>query len=116
MRFKLDENLPNEMAGLFAEAGHDAVTMLDQQMSGAEDADLAAICLSEGRILMTLDMDFTDIRAYPPGHYPGIVVFRLSRQSRNYLLEIGTGLLRKLTPSLQGQLWIVEDTRIRIRE
>ena len=116
MRFKLDENLPNEMAGLFAEAGHDAVTMLDQQMSGAEDSDLAAICLSEGRILMTLDMDFTDIRAYPPGHYPGIVVFRLSRQSRDYLLEIGTGLLRKLTPSLQGQLWIVEDTRIRIRE
>ncbi len=116
MRFKLDENLPNEMAGLFAEAGHDAVTVVDQRMSGAEDSDLAAICLSEGRILMTLDLDFTDVRAYPPQHYPGIVVFRLSRQSRDYLLEIGTGLLLELTTSLRGQLWIVEDSRIRIRE
>ena len=116
MRFKLDENLPSEMAELFAEAGHDAVTVFDQQMGGAKDPDLAAICLREDRILMTLDTDFTDVRAYPPQHFPGIVVFRPSRQSRDYLLEIGTGLLLELTTSLRGQLWIVEDSRIRIRE
>ena len=116
MRFKLDENLPSEMAELYAEAGHDTVTVLDQQMGGAEDPDLAAICLSEDRILMTLDMDFTDVRAYPPQHFPGIVVFRLSRQSRDHLLEIGAGLLLELTTSLRGQLWIVEDSRIRVRE
>ena len=104
------------MASLFAEAGHDAVTILDQRMGGANDPDIAAICLSEGRILVTLDMDFTDIRDYPPHLYPGIVVLRPSRQSRDYLLEIGAGLLRELTTSLQGQLWIVEDSRLRIRE
>ena len=117
MRFKFDENLPGEMAVLFAEAGHDAVTVLDEQIGGAKDPDLAAICLSEGRVLITLDGDFADIRAYPPRRYPGIVVFRLARQSRDYLLEIGVGLLRELhADSLQGQLWIVEDIRIRIRE
>ena len=116
MRFKLDENLPNEMAELFAEAGHDAATVLGQRMSGTEDSDLAAICLGEGRTLMTLDLDFTDVRAYPPPHYPGIVVFRLRRQSRDYLLQIGAGLLLELTSSLRGQLWIVEDSRIRTRE
>lgn len=116
MRFKLDENLPSEMAEFFAEAGHDAVTVFDQPMGSISDPDLAAICLREGRILMTLDTDFTDVRAYPPQHFPGIVVFRLSRQSRDYLLEIGTSLLLELTTSLRGQLWIVEDSRIRIRE
>lgn len=105
MRFKLDENLPSEMAELFAGAGHGAVTVLDQQMGGAEDPDLAAICLREDRILMTLDMDFIDVRAYPPQHFPGIVVFRLARQSRDHLPEIGTSLLLELTTSLQGQLW-----------
>ena len=30
MRLKLDENLPGELARLFIEAGHDAVTILDQ--------------------------------------------------------------------------------------
>ena len=117
MRFKFDENLPAEMAALFAGAGHDAVTVLDEQIGGAQDPDIATISLTEGRILMTLDVDFTDIRTYPPQRYPGIVVFRLNRQTRDYLLEIGASLLRELTgASLQGQLWIVEDARIRIRE
>ena len=117
MRFKFDENLPGELAALFAKVGHDAVTVLDEQIGGAKDADIAAVCLGEDRVLVTLDADFADIRAYPPQRYPGIVVFRLSRQSRGYLLEIGASLLRELSSaSLQGQLWIVEDARIRIRE
>ncbi len=116
MRFKLDENLPSEMAALFAEAGHDAVTILEQQLGGAQDSSIALVCLREGRTLVTLDGDFADIRAYPPQLYPGIVVFRLGKQSRDYLLEIASVLLRDLTVPLQGQLWIVEDRRIRIRE
>ena len=117
MRLKFDENLPSEIATLFAGAGHDAVTVLDERLGGAIDPDITAVCLIEARVLMTLDADFADIRAYPPQHYPGIVVFRLSRQTRDYLLEIEASLLRELTgASLQGQLWIVEDARIRIRE
>ena len=116
MRFKFDENLPKEMAALFSEAGHDAVTVLDQQMGGQEDPDIAAVCLIERRALITLDLDFADIRAYPPRRYPGIVVLRVSSQLREDLLEVGASLLGNLSPVLQGQLWIVEDTRIRIRE
>ena len=61
---------------LFTEAGHDAVTVYDQRMNGAADPDLAAVCLNEDRILVTSDLDFTDIRTYPPEQYSGIVVFR----------------------------------------
>ena len=32
VRFKLDENLPAELADLFRQAGHDAVTVLDQTL------------------------------------------------------------------------------------
>lgn len=117
MRFNFHENLPGELATLFVEAGHEVVTVLNEQIGGATDPGIAAICLSEGRILVTLDTDFADIRAYPPQGYPGIVVFRLSRQTRDYLLEIGASLLRELSgTSLQGQLWTVEDVRTRIRE
>ena len=116
MRFKFDENLPAEMAALFAEAGHDAIKVFEQQMIGTDDPNLAAVCGHEGRILVTLDLDFSDIRAYPPELYPGIVVIRPSRQSRDHLLDIGSALPGELITSLQGQLWIVEDSRIRIRE
>ena len=117
MRFKLDENLPVELAEILVEAGHDAVTVLEERMGGAEDPSIAAICLAEGRILITLDTDFADIRTYPPRRYAGIVVLRLHRQSRDYLLQIGNGLLTEFaSASPQGQLWIVEDSRVRIRE
>ena len=116
MRFKFDENLPREMATLFAEAGHDAVTVVDQQLGGEKDQDIAVVCLNEGRALVTLDLDFSDIRFYPPQRYPGIVVLRVSSQLREDLLEVGIRLLENLTSTLQGQLWIVEDSRIRIRE
>lgn len=55
MRFKLDENLPAEAADLLRDAGYDAVTVLEQEMSGETDASVAAVCEQEGRVLVTLD-------------------------------------------------------------
>lgn len=43
MRFKLDENLPIELVEAFREAGHDAVTVLDQDLGGARAPDLASL-------------------------------------------------------------------------
>ena len=117
MRFKLDENLPVQLKRLFTESGHDAVTILDQGMGGATDSDVASVCLAENRILVTQDMDFADIRTYPPRQHPGIVVIRLASQTRDDLLQIGERLIEALSNSSpQGQLWIVEDSRLRIRE
>ena len=116
MRFKLDENLPLELADLFNRTGHDAETVLDQELGGARDADLALVCVQEGRAIVSLDMDFADIRTYPPSEYPGIVVFRLESQARNHILEIGARFLHVLSDSLlAGQLWVVEESKIRVR-
>ena len=56
MRFKLDENLPVELADLFRAAGHDAITALDQNLKGVQDSDLASVCRREGRTIVTLDI------------------------------------------------------------
>jgi hypothetical protein len=66
MRFKLDENLPIELAVLIRRSGHNAATVLDQGLGGAGDSELASLCAKEGRILVTFDTDFSDIRTYPP--------------------------------------------------
>ena len=116
MRFKLDENLPVELVGLFREAGHDAVTVLDQNLMGARDSDLASVCMREGRAIVTHDTDFANIRTYPPDAYSGLVVLRLHSQARDHVLELGTRLLTVLSgATLSGQLWIVEESRIRVR-
>ena len=117
MRFKLDENLSPTIAGLLTGAGHDTATVAEQGLAGAKDPDIASVCLDEGRILLTLDLDFADVRTYPPNRYPRLIVLRISSQAPSRQMEVVSRLLPSLSGrSLQGQLWIIEDSRIRIRE
>lgn len=66
MRFKVDENLPVDVAEVLRKNGHDAATVNDEALSGAPDPDLAALIKRENRALITLDLGFADIRAFPP--------------------------------------------------
>jgi predicted nuclease of predicted toxin-antitoxin system len=116
VEFKIDENLPSEACQLLQNAGHDAVTVLDQNLGGHPDTDIAAVCKSESRILITLDTDFANILAYPPNEFAGIVVLRTEDQSKPMIVA----LIRRFVAALagespQGDLWIVESSRIRIR-
>lgn len=116
MKFKIDENLPAEHAEILRAAGHEADTVADQNLTGAQDSALIERCRRENRVLMTLDLDFANVQAYPPNSHPGIVVFRSKTQDRLTLIA----LLRRSLPQLRnnpptGQLWIVEPDRIRYR-
>jgi predicted nuclease of predicted toxin-antitoxin system len=116
MKFKIDENLPKELADLLRDAGHDAATIHEERMIGAADASIAQVCQAEERCILTLDVDFADIRHYPPEQYPGIIVFRVSRKDKPSLLELAGRLRDELTGrELSKTLWIVEENRIRIR-
>ena len=96
MKFKVGENLPVEAAQVLREAGHDTVTVLEQYHGGGTDVHLATLCQQEGRVLITLDLDFADIRAYPPADYPGLIVLRLGRHHKPYVLSVLTRLMRVL--------------------
>lgn len=115
-QFKTDENLPVEIADLLVQAGYDAKTVNEQLLQGESDSKLIDICKSENRILVTLDTDFSDIRMYPPEEYAGIIVLRLARQDKPYLIEIFHRVIQLLArETLNRHLWIVEDSRMRIR-
>jgi len=116
MKFKVDENLPIECAELLTAAGHDAVTIVAQGLRGENDPKVADVCVKEGRILVTLDLDFSDIRTYPPKEFPGFVVLRVGRQDKRHVLQV----LERIIPliarePLERRLWVVEETRLRIR-
>ena len=116
MRFKVDENLPIEVAQILENAGHDAATVNDEAVGGASDPDIAALVRRESRALVTLDVGFADIRSYPPEEYPGLVAFRLARQGKEHLLHVCNRVSKLLPPdTLAGCLWIVEESRIRVR-
>lgn len=93
MRAKLDENVPIEATELLRAAGWDCDTVHDEGLAGAEDPTVGAACRRESRVLFTLDLDFADIRAYPPSEYVGIVVFRPAEPSRRHVLQMLTRVL-----------------------
>ena len=116
MRFKIDENLPVEMAEELRAAGYEAATVGDQRLIGTNDRHLSEVCKIEDRILVTLDLDFADIRTYPPDEYPGLIVLRPIRQDKPHVLDVFRRTLKAVGHEpLEGRLWIVEEKRIRIR-
>lgn len=117
MKFKLDENIPVEASALLQEAGHDSLTVVDQNMGGEQDEQIIQVCSREKRALITLDLDFADINTYPPSKHQGILVLRIKRQSRSKVLEAINKLIPLLpTESIEKRLWIVEEDKIRVRE
>jgi len=78
---------------------------------------LVELCKREGRAFVTLDLDFADIRAYPPAEHPGVIVLRPGSHAKPHVLS----LLARVTQPLSiepvvGRLWIVDEAGIRIRE
>ncbi len=116
MRFKVDENLNDDVAEALRTGGHDAQTVFGEGLRGRPDPDIAEAARREGRALVTLDLDFGNIREYPPEQYRGLVVLRVVDQSRRGVLRLVERVLAVLnrTP-LEGQLWVVSDRGIRVR-
>lgn len=115
MKVKVDENMPTAMVELLREARHDPATVVDESLSGAGDREVIKAATAEGRILIAFDVDFFNIRAFPPGSHAGVVVFRLHDQRWAMLKDPVRRLLASGTLERVGRgLAIVDESRIRI--
>jgi predicted nuclease of predicted toxin-antitoxin system len=102
---------------MLREAGFEADTVAGEGLCGSVDSELLEHCRAQDRVLVSLDLGFADVRAYPPKSHSGIVVFRSKSQDKSMVIA----LLARLVPVLKRQpprqqLWIVELDRIRYRE
>ncbi len=57
MKFKFDENLPSDLGALLRADGHDAHSVLDEDLRGAADPSIAKVCQDEQRILTLLQTE-----------------------------------------------------------
>ncbi|RIH89850.1 DUF5615 family PIN-like protein [Calidithermus roseus] len=60
LKILLDENIPLTVSWWLLTEGHDVLTVRDVGLSGRSDETLNAYLHREGRILLTLDLDFSD--------------------------------------------------------
>lgn len=117
MKFKLDENLPELVSTTLAALEQDAHTVAQEQLAGAPDEQVLKASVAESRVLVTLGLDFADIRAYPPGSHAGIWVLRPAKQTFNAIdALVRAGLRLAASERVHGQLWVIDEQRVRIRD
>jgi predicted nuclease of predicted toxin-antitoxin system len=116
MRVKLDENQPHALVAIFETAGHQVDTAVAEGLAGAADEQLAARCRAERRALLTFDLDFADLRQYPPEHYAGLLVLRLGSHAVGHVVAVVQRLLPLLAAEpVEGHLWLIDEEQVRIR-
>lgn len=81
MKFKIDENIPQEVKKIFKKEGYDCSDVYEERLQGQNDGIIRKKCDSEKRILISLDKDFADIRRYKPAEHSGAIIVRTSNQS-----------------------------------
>ncbi len=115
MKVKLDENLGSRGGEFLRKHSIDVVTVADQGLLTAPDDRILGVCASEGRCLVTLDLDFSDPLQYRPGDYAGIVVVRIPGRLRLPELERALALVVEASKvsDVRGRLWIAEVDRLR---
>jgi predicted nuclease of predicted toxin-antitoxin system len=113
----IDEDLPRPLADVLRAAGHDALDMRDIGLRGQPDRIVFERAQAERRALVTGDLGFANILAFPAGTHFGIVVARLPNELAvadvNRIMAMA---LREISETeLAGSLMIVDERRIHIR-
>lgn len=92
MKIKLDENLPSGLASVLSRLGYDTDTVIEEGLAAEKDDAVWRAAQHAGRLLVTQDLDFSDIRKFQPGAHCGVVLVRLRDPSRTALIERVRGI------------------------
>lgn len=113
---KVDEDLPEDVATVFASAGYLPATVRGQGWSGVSDDELWKRIQTERRWLVTADKGFGDIRKFAPSPEAGILLIRAEEESRRRYVELAPHVIRSLKlEDVVGCLVVATPRGIRIR-
>ena len=70
------------MAAELTALGHDVDTVRQEGLAGRADPDVWAAAQAAGRLLVTQDLDFSDVRRFQPGTHPGLLLVRMPAAGR----------------------------------
>lgn len=116
MKLKLDENLSRHLKPVLLELGHDVLTAADENLLSHPDTEIAQAAKDEQRMLMTLDVEFADLRKYPPGSHPGVILFRPLSLSPISVNAFITDFVRRTDlDKLVACVAVVDPVHVRVR-
>jgi len=117
MMFLLDANIPYSVQHHLAVHGHTALHVRDAGLQSADDQTILEAAKQRSAVLITRDLDFSNIVLFPPQSHSGVLVLRLSPTA--IAADIIQAILHTVqtidVSELHGALAITDGQRIRIR-
>lgn len=115
--YLLDENLGRRAADALRSAGLSARTVREAGLRGQPDTAVLDYARQTGLVLVTLDLDFSNVHRFPLGCHAGIVVGRFRDDTPAELVAARfVAVLQRLTDDdLHGNLVVVSPVVLRIR-
>jgi len=96
--------------------GHDVMAADEIGLNDTEDELILDYAILNNYVLITRDMDFSNILLYPPSKHRGLIVLKITPQKSEAVHEVLRVALLQFTPeSIQRTLIIVDHNKFRIR-
>lgn len=116
MKFLADMGVSPLTVKELKEVGYDAVHLSEQGLMRMPDSQIMAKAKQESRIVLTFDLDFTDLLAASKDNLPSVIIFRLKKTRPSFVNSRLFTVLSECSENLNnGAIIIVEDYRYRVR-
>jgi predicted nuclease of predicted toxin-antitoxin system len=116
MNLLLDMNLPPIWSEFFTEKGYGAKHWSTLGVANAPDSDILSYAKTNGCVVLTFDLDFTDLLAASGESTPSVVILRTRTLKAEKLQERLLEILKQCQEDLEkGAVVIVEDAKARVR-
>lgn len=114
--FVADQCVFGKTVQLLRSEGHTVVTLKELEKQEATDDEVLGITQSLDAVLVTNDLDFSNILLYPPSSHAGIIVLRIDYRTMARVHQALRDLLQRFDrDALRGALVIVSSRGWRIR-
>ncbi|NCR39704.1 MAG: hypothetical protein GPJ21_07450 [Microcystis aeruginosa W13-11] len=116
IEFLADMGISLRTVSWLREQGYDVVHLRDEGLQTLSDQEILAKAKREKRIILTVDLDFSQLLAISGYNLPSVILFRLGNENYNLSNQRLTIVLRDYTKALKtGAIVSVTDRIFRIR-
>ena len=117
MRLLADENIQAVTVRFLQSLGHDVQSVMGAGLKSADDDSVFDHAQAEGRVLLTFNADFADLRELARKNHCGVIRLRVSNQRAAYLHPVLEKALTCFADSdLRNTLVTLADRRTRVRK
>jgi predicted nuclease of predicted toxin-antitoxin system len=115
MKFLVDECTGTSVVTCLCDEGHD-VAAVAKVMPQANDEEIMALALSEGRTIVTNDKDFGELVYRSGWKHRGVVLLRLRDERTENKVRIMKIVLAQVGERLQSHYVVATEAGIRVRK